>query len=338
MNRTLIGLCFSFFVIALGSSACVRWSPVELAPASPGSCREESVQWIAPSDADERARLDAWCAGVAGPVQLIVQNTSSATAVAMSDVAFVSWNVHVGSGRIRAFVEDLRAGTLTGGRRFRHSVLMLQEAVRTNGVPAFSDRAAGAKRILPHDPDPPIDIVRVSRDLGMSLIYVPSMRNGDADDPAEDRGSAIVSTLPLANPAAIELPGERQRRVVITAEAGSFSVAVVHLDALGAARRLRVFWTPWMRDVQVRSMIAALPSGPLVVGADLNTWHGRDEMAARALRDVFRDTPLTIDRHGLGLRVLDYMFFRAAPGRRAHYRQIANKYGSDHRPLVGWVE
>ena len=327
-----------FFISALVSCACVRWSPVALAPTPAGSCREENLQWIGPEDPDERARLDAWCAGVAGPARIIRNGTDRISAASISDVAFVSWNVHVGSGRIRTFVDDLRAGTLTDGRRFVHYVLLLQEAVRTEGVRALSANAAGAKRIAPHDADPPIDIVRVTRDLGMSLIYVPSMRNGDADGPAEDRGSAIVSTLPLTDPVAIELPGERQRRVVITARTGSFSVAVVHLDALGAARRLRAFWTPWMRARQVRSMISALPSGPLVVGADLNTWHGRDEMAARALRDVFRETPLTIERHGLGLRVLDYMFFRAEPGRRAHYRQIANKYGSDHRPLIGWIE
>lgn len=333
MKRTFI-----VFVAAIVPSACARWSPVELAPASTGSCRDESVQWIAPKDPEERGRLDTWCAGVAEPAHLQSDGAGTASSVAMSDVAFVSWNVHVGSGRIRAFVEDLRAGTLTGGRRFPHYVLLLQEAVRTEGVRAFAKGAARARRIAPHDPDSRIDIVRLSRDLGLSLIYVPSMRNGDAGDPAEDRGSAIVSTLPLTRPVAIELPGERQRRVVITAQAGSFSVAVVHLDALGSAPRLRVFWTPWMRDVQARSLITALPSGLLVVGADLNTWHGHGELAARALRDVFRDTPLTIDRHGLGLRVLDYMFFRAAPGRRAHYRQIANRYGSDHRPLVGWVE
>jgi hypothetical protein len=257
----------------------------------------------------------------------------------MSDVVFVSWNVHVGSGDIRSFVNDLRAGTHTDGRRFQHYVLLLQEAVRTEAVPAFASGASGAKRIAPHDPVPPIDIVRVSEELGASLIYVPSMRNGSsAADPAEDRGSAIVSTLPMQVPMAIELSGERQRRVVISAQIGSFSVAVVHLDALGGSRRLRLFWTPWMRDVQVRTTASVLPSGPLVVGADLNTWHGRDELAARHLAQLFRATPLSVDRHGLGLRVLDYMFFRAGTNQRARYRQVANRYGSDHRPLVGWVE
>ena len=260
--------------------------------------------------------------------------------VVIQDITFVSWNVHVGSGDIRAFVNDLRKGVHTDGRPVPHFVLMLQEAVRTQGVPALAAGARGASRIAAHAPMTPIDIVSVSRDLGVrSFIYVPSMRNATSvNEPHEDRGSAILSTLPLTEPVAIELPGERQRRVVILAKAGPVSVAVLHLDALGGARRLRVFWTPWMRDVQIRSMASALPGGPLVVGADLNTWHGRDEMAARALGKIFGATPLSVDRQGLGLRVLDYMFFRAGPDRRAYYRQVANRYGSDHRPLVGWVE
>jgi hypothetical protein len=257
----------------------------------------------------------------------------------IEDITFVSWNVHVGSGNIRAFVKDLTSGVHTDGRQVRHYVLMLQEAVRTDGTPPLTGAAQGAARILPHAPASPVDIAHISRELGLSLIYVPSMRNGaSAGDPAEDRGSALLSTLPLSEPVAVELPGERQRRVVIIARAASVSVAVLHLDALGGGRRLRIFWTPWLRDVQVRSTAPMLPDGPLVIAADLNTWHGRDELAARFLRGVFRATPLSIDRQGLGLRVLDYMFFRAGADRRAYYRQLENRYGSDHRPLVGWVK
>jgi hypothetical protein len=36
--------------------------------------------------------------------------------------------------------------------------------------------------------------------------------------------------------------------------------------------------------------------------------------------------------------VLDYLFFRVGQSRRARYRHLENRYGSDHRPLVGWVE
>ena len=260
-------------------------------------------------------------------------------AIGIEEITFVSWNVHVGSGDVRAFVRDLTSGVHTGGRAVSHYVLMLQEAVRTGGVPPLTPHASGAARIAPHAPPHPVDIVEISRELGLSLIYVPSMRNGASpNDPAEDRGNAILSTLPLSEPVAVELPGERQRRVVIIAKAASISLAVVHLDALGGARRLRVFWTPWMRDSQVRSAAAVLPDGPLVVGGDLNTWHGRDEFAARFLDRQVGVTPLTVDRVGLGLRVLDYMFFRAGADKRARYRQVERLYGSDHRPLVGWVE
>ena len=161
----------------------------------------------------------------------------------------------------------------------------------------------------------------IGSELGLSLIYVPSMRNGrSAGDPAEDRGSAILSTLPLSDPIAVELPGERQRRVVIIAKAGSTSVAVVHLDALGGNQRLRVFSTPWMRDVQVRATASALPTGPLVVGADLNTWHGRDELAARFLGQLFRATPLSVDRRGSDSEFSIHVLSRR-PHQRARYRQ-----------------
>ena len=49
-------------------------------------------------------------------------------------------------------------------------------------------------------------------------------------------------------------------------------------------------------------------------------------------------TPVSVDREGLGLRVLDYLFFRIGEDRRAVCRQLRHKYGSDHSPLVGWVE
>jgi endonuclease/exonuclease/phosphatase (EEP) superfamily protein YafD len=309
-----------------------------MTPVSAGACRSGELRWLAPDGALERMRLDAWCAGVGGPAVHATTSAVASDAIAMSDITFVSWNVHVGNGDVRAFVADLRNGEHTHGRRVGHFVLMLQEAVRTDDVPVFREGASGAARIRAHAQAHAIDIAQISRELGLSLIYVPSMRNGDAGDPREDRGSAIVSTIPLSQPIAVELPGERQRRVMVMAKASSVWIAVVHLDALGGAQRLRVFWTPSLRDVQVRATASVLPTGPLVVGADLNTWHGRDEPAARVFRELFRATPLSIDRRGLGLRVLDYMFFRAGAGQRAHYQQVDRRYGSDHRPLVGWVQ
>ena len=310
-----------------------------MVPVNAGGCRSASLQWFAPDGTAERDRLDGWCAGV-GAAAVQPLGATGSLPIRLEDITFVSWNVHVGSGDVRAFVSDLRKGNLAGGRKVGHYVLLLQEAVRTDGVPALAKNAAGASRIDAHRDAASADILQIARELGLSLVYVPSMRNGKSDaDPREDRGNAILSTLPLSDLVALELPGERQRRVVIIAQAESVWVGAVHLDALGSgSRRLWVFWTPWLREVQIRSMASRLPDGPLVIGGDLNTWHGRGERAVRFLDHLQDATPVSVDRPGLSLRVLDYLFFRTGQDRRAHYRQVENRYGSDHSPLVGWVE
>ena len=205
-----------FLLLVCALSGCVKASPPKMSPARGGVCRSESLRWFAPEDARHRARLDVWCAGVGMPALQAADSGSRVASVAIEDVTFVSWNVHVGNGNIRRLVADLRAGKLTGGRAVRHFILMLQEAVRDEGVPPYTSPLAGALRISA--PDRSQDIVRISRDLGLALIYVPSMRNGNSPaDPATDRGSALLSTLPLEDPIAVELPGERQRRVAIIA-------------------------------------------------------------------------------------------------------------------------
>jgi endonuclease/exonuclease/phosphatase family metal-dependent hydrolase len=330
-----------------GLGACIRVTPPKMSPAMAGSCRVETLRWLAPSDHGDRARLDSWCAAVGPPVlqAAAAQETDKVAEVDLEDVVFVSWNIHVGNGDLVAFVKDLRAGAHTGGRPVAHFVLMLQEAVRSGDVPELAAGALGARRIdAPRTK--PTDIVSISRKLGLSLIYVPSMRNGDSigEDKA-DRGSAILSTLPLAEPTAIELPGERQRRVGILARlalpaaAGvPVIVGVIHLDALGSAKRLWLFGTSWMRERQAHSLGSLLPEGHVILGADLNTWHGRDEPARRYLAELVGHTPTSITGFGLGLRVLDYMFFRAGGNRSARYAVLPQDYGSDHRPLIGWVD
>ena len=322
-------------LLAAGSAACVRWSPPAMAPTASGSCRSPSLRWISPADAGERKRLDSWCKGVGDVV--IRRARVSADPPALDNIVFVSWNVHVGNGDLKSFVRDLRAGRHTNNRKVEHFVLLLQEAVRTGVVPPFDEGASGAAHI-PAATEGAGDILQLSQDLGLSLIYVPSMRNGRSpNDPAADRGNAILSTSELSSPVAVELPGERQRRVLVFAKLADLTVGVVHLDALGSARRWWLFWTPWMRKVQVRSIEGLLRDGPFVLGADLNTWHGRDEPAARLLKELGPPTPVSIELHGLGLRVLDYLVFRTGQG-RAQYRQLSERYGSDHRPLVGWLE
>jgi endonuclease/exonuclease/phosphatase family metal-dependent hydrolase len=314
------------------AGACAHARPPRMAPQVTGSCRSDLARWYAPDDAAERARLDAWCAGV-GPVGMFNGAGPADAAVPLSDIAFVSWNVHVGNGDLRAFVEDLRSGRLTNGRVPRHFVLLLQEAVRMMSVPPLAAGAKGARRIgAAHQDTEDIQVLAVR--LGLSIVYAPSMRNGNAArDPATDRGNAILSTLPLSDPTAIELPFERQRRVALLAkvalsESESLPVGIIHLDATDATRHLRVFHARSWRATQALAVESLLPQGPVVLGADLNTWLsglGSEEPAARSFRQLLGGNP------GRGI---DYLFFRGSA--TAHYEVVSSKYGSDHHPLIGW--
>jgi endonuclease/exonuclease/phosphatase family metal-dependent hydrolase len=225
---------------------------------------------------------------------------------------------------------------------------MLQEAVRSDGVPAAIPPGAaaagwiGSAESIEHGA-----IDRLARTLGMSVFYAPSMRNGgqSARLPA-DRGNAILSTLPLFDPSAIEIPGDGQRRVAVAATvrvaAGGadtpLRIATAHLDTLGAARTLWLFGAPAAREAQARALDAALPAGPLVLGADLNSWLGPGEPAARRLLASFPSTPGgRREPTFMAGMVLDYLFFRPPAGWRAHFERVPARYGSDHYPLVGWL-
>ena len=305
------------------------------------SCRTPSVQWFGPDDLTDRRRLDAWCAGV-GPVVLEDARADGTRELALHGITFVSWNVHVGNGDLVRFVDDLRVGRWTAGHPVFDIVFLLQEVLRRGDVPVLSAGASGAGRIRANNRRG-VDIEDVARELGMWLAYAPSMRNGKTvADPSEDRGNAILSTLPLADARAVELPGERQRRVALFARiargpADHVSVGVLHFDALAARRRFWLFGSSRVRAMQAESLAAVLPEGTLALGADLNTWRGANEPAPKYFRRLFASTAVTIDESGPGHRSLDYMFFRA-PGTSARYRVVQDKYGSDHYPLVGWFE
>jgi endonuclease/exonuclease/phosphatase family metal-dependent hydrolase len=338
---------FLFGALAAGCVAPVRMTAVPEVAA----CRAAktltgepaAMRWVAPAGGLARTDLDAWCAAV-GPAVVHSTSGSGAGDLAADEVLVVSWNAHVGGGDLRRLFADLRAP----GAKPRHVVLLLQEVFRTGGSVPTLDGTTGhvPSRIAPMPPaGPRQDILTVVSDLGLSLVYVPSMRNGSG---TEDRGSAIVSTLPLSDVAAIELPLERQRRVTVAATVNGrtisgrdwrFQVASVHLENRAGARR---FWllAPGGRTKQARALLSALPAGePGIVGGDLNTWFGSKEGAWEALHRAYgsvrehQDKP-TFARPALKL---DHLFFRLPPGWRATYRRLDDTYGSDHYPLVATV-
>lgn len=296
--------------------------------------------------------LDDWAAAV-GPVVLEADpgGGGSVDPPPARSVRFLTWNLRVGAAALRSRVHALQ----DTGEPF---VLLLQEALRIGGgVPVEPPPGAvGAGRIA--DPLPPgrvrEDVVEVAAQSGLALLYAPSMRNGRWGDPPEDRGNAILSSLPLRSPAVVELPLERQRRVAATAEVmarrpdGSevrIHLLSVHLENRAPWRR---FWRipGAARAAQARSLLATLPPGgsPVaVLGGDLNSWWGQQrEEAVLLLREAFPE-PLVIPalpthHWELGLdRQSDYLLFRLPEGWTGEARRLNDEGGSDHWPLEGRI-
>lgn len=358
LRRIRLSLVPCVAAAAIATAACLTPMPVRSAAAATGvpSCREvapsrpgSDLRWIsALADDDDRAVVSAWCHGVGPAVHRGPEDRHLATpaerhlAGADGPIAVVSWNVNVGAGNLGGLVEDLRRGRLSDGQPVQHFVLLLQEVLRRgSAVPPSRAGQAGAQRLVRSER--PVEIESFAREAGLFLLYVPSMRNGFQDGPAEDRGNAILSTLPLSQLRAVELPFERQRRVAVAATleglpGGPLTVASVHLDPFVGVRRLWVVGVADARRRQARAIANALPStGRLVIGGDFNTWKGVGEPAVAEMRRISDPGPLPVQPTFINGRVLDYLFFRIPAPARASYHRASHPYGSDHFPLIGWI-
>ena len=319
------------------------------------SCRQivpadAVVRWVEPEARRDRDALSRWCDTI-GPI--LIQPLVVQPPVAPIDrLAIVTWNVHVGSGDVSGFVARLRRGEFTGGTPIEHFVLLLQEAYRRDpavpsrvprGFPAPSRIAAAVGRAP--------DIANVARALGVSVFYVPAMRNGIAAVDAEDRGNAILSTLDLHDLVVVELPMERQRRTAAVATVRARSsvgspwtlrVANVHLDTSLAITRGGPFAA---RRRQAHALIAALREPdelPTVLAGDFNTWWGLREPAVSILRSAFPQTPATpaLETYRGPLAVsaqLDYIFVRGAL-EGVSVQRLSSRFGSDHYPLLAVLD
>ena len=106
---------------ALAVAACSASPHPRLAPDVMASCRSTevvqgrsaSVQWSGPADGRNKARLDAWCAGV-GPILFRdgATNQVDRDVPDLAELTFVSWNVHVGGADLDGLVRDLQSGRL----------------------------------------------------------------------------------------------------------------------------------------------------------------------------------------------------------------------------------
>jgi endonuclease/exonuclease/phosphatase family metal-dependent hydrolase len=340
----------------LATAGCAHTPPVaaDSTAVHDLSCRREQLPesprpiWIAPADAEDRSRLAKWCETV-GPV--LFQPQPAADIGPIEALAIVSWNIHEGGGDVEELIRRLRDGEFTGGESIGHVVLLLQEATRRDeAVPLRISRGAPAPRRIGATTRSTDRDIRRLAETGLAVLYAPSMRNGDRAGVAEDRGNAIVSTLPMTLPRVIELPLERQRRVVVAAR-------VEGTSARGSSWQLDVV------DVHLDTALALLHGGPLearrrqtvalldalrmsspgaarttVVAGDFNAWAGDREPAVGLLRGEFSD-PVEQSREAtwagpLGLRArLDRMFMRGAP-RPILVSRLPSRFGSDHYPLL----
>jgi endonuclease/exonuclease/phosphatase family metal-dependent hydrolase len=356
--------CSWSIVVALlaAASACVHRPPMVVETGAsachavvPGAA--QSITWIGPDDARDRDRLARWCRA-AGPA--IVDSAPVATIEGPIDrLAVVTWNVHVGGGDVADLVGRLRRGELTDGRPVEQFALLLQEAYREGpDVPVDVPPAAVAPRaIVEQLPDGSRrDVAETARRLSLHVLYAPTMRNGRSRE--EDRGTAILSTLPLTNPEAIELPFEHQRRVAVAATVsgraspgGVWALRLVDVQE-DTALALTRGGPLAARQRQTEALLDALdgrpplgretPGSAMILGGDFNTWLGSREPAIRLLRRAFPGTPpepAGATWHGpLGARAtLDHVFVRGAV-QVASTRRLASRFGSDHYPLLTIVE
>jgi len=295
----------------------------------------EDVTWLRWEE--NRQTLDLWCQTVGPPVLVPAASRSGGNV----RLLIVSWNVAVGGAEVEKLLAPLLNDASKAGAGL---VLLLQETFR-GGVQVpdtYPDDVRVPSAIRPNRPA--LDVVGIAERFGLSVAYVPSMRNGAATalETREDRGNAVLSTETLSDIRAIELPFGKQRRVAVAATvtlrstATSIRVVTTHFDTNGA------------RVAQAEALgqrIAALGDLPLIVAGDFNARRGFKDDAVAAIRDrialescgtnrtnrwpVRLDVPLffLVGR-------LDYLFSTLDAGVTRTCQTLKDAYGSDHLPVL----
>jgi endonuclease/exonuclease/phosphatase family metal-dependent hydrolase len=283
------------------------------------------VRWIAPADEGDRKKLRSWCDAV-GP--LVVQHAGVTPLQPARAVILVSWNMAVGKGDLPALLEQVRRDHPNA-----EVILLLQEAYRAKTPPAECSAASGRAGALglPRPPES-ADILELAQRIGLHAVYAPSMRNGRdcATEPREDRGNAILSSLPLSDFSAIELPFAQERRVAVAAlvHDGERRIGVVstHFDTLRGHRK--------MAEAISQTMAILGWKDRLIIGGDFNSALPLDG-GVREMREHFKELACgSGPTHELGAR-LDHVFIATGDEPFAcRTGSERERHGSDHSPLI----
>jgi endonuclease/exonuclease/phosphatase family metal-dependent hydrolase len=165
-------------------------------------------------------------------------------------------------------------------------------------------------------------------------VYFGAVRRG----PLRTSGNAIISTRPLAGAKTIDLPRERQPRAAVAAtiEVAGAPLFVVSTHLENRLGWLRGLFGDRARGRQAQALLREIPpQQDAILGGDMNTMLGPDEPAWRAFVDRFPQTPLRPEPTFRDRLVLDHLFFDLPDGWTATRTVIADRYGSDHHPVLG---
>ena len=282
--------------------------------------------------------LNRWCESVGPPVFTPAPEREGA----ISRLLVLSWNVHVGGADLEELMTKA-LGPLSGSDT--GLVILMQEAFRAGAdVPESPPRDLDVPSpVRPRRPT--LDIVATAKRLGMSVAYVPSMRNGPASslESREDRGNAILSTEPLADIRAIELPFGKQRRVAVAATVmprgstiGVMRVVTTHFDTNGD------------RVDQAEALVERIDSPvviPLVVGGDLNSRRGfKDRAVTTIARRISLESCGTQKTSRWPWRLdiplffligrVDFIFSTLEASVIRTCQTLSHAYDSDHLPIL----
>jgi hypothetical protein len=275
------------------------------------------VRWYRPTEDRDQELAGAVCRDLGPPVFVATPSGPFPDWGVGDSLTVLSWQMREGEGDLVRLLdselglrcEEPRAGLRSG---FPPFVLLLQGAVR-----AAVDRAATC---------------------GLAVHFVASDRDG------AERGNAILSTLPLRTPVAIDLPLEARRAVAVAATVGvpggdRLRVASAHVDGLSTLTRTLMGGNQ-VRARQVSGLVEGLDraddDGPLnaatLVGADLAVWDD-GESAVRLMRDAFPESPAWDGRPTSGPFSRDHLFFRRGSFLTitvGSYARLDDDYGSGH--------
>jgi len=345
---------------------------VEAAPEAEAGLEGRAIAWYGPVGSSDERDNARWC-GTVGPSIVDSNPRARLPQPGRADsVAVVSWNIQIGGGDVARFLEEelgyrCPPDSWEPTSSFSHFVLLFQEAYRrSEAVPDAPESFRFPPRIVPASPPEGWpDIAQMARRCGLALLYVPSQRNGGEswEGGREDKGNAILSTLPLSDPAAIELPFEAGRKVAVAAtiqmpSGVELRVVSVHLDVASTLyRTLTTGNTARLRQTLGLIDALALMEGaraeeepascgvvphPIaaVAAGDFNTWSA-GESAIDQLYLCFPASPPWDGEPTRGSFPTDFIFFRTAEDGLVRYlegseRRIEDRYGSDHHARIAW--